>query len=79
MSQTTETKRGRGRPRPMEAVQRDAQVLALLRDQPLTRNEICELTGLHTSIVYLSLSRLRRQGKVSLGDGAAGKRPWSLV
>lgn len=79
MSQATEAKRGRGRPRPSEAIQRDKYILFLLKKESLTRNQLCELTGLDTSIVYLSLSRLRRQGKTRLEEGAAGRRLWTAV
>lgn len=77
MSQETQAYRGRGRPRPVEAIERDSQILSLLSEQPMTRNELCELTGLHTSIVYLSLSRLRLQGKTKLCQGRAGDRLWT--
>lgn len=77
MSQETQAYSGRGRPRPAEAIERDAAILSALHDQPMTRNELCELTGLRTSIVYLSLSRLRRQGKTRLCQGRAGDRLWT--
>ena len=72
-----ETKRRRGRPRPSEAVRRDETVLSLLKSAPHTRNQICQATGLATSIVYLSLDRLRRQGLVKLCQGPAADRLWS--
>lgn len=72
-----EAYRGRGRPRTVEAIERDELILSVLRRQPQTRNQICEITGLHTSIVYLSLSRLRRQGLTKLCQGRAGERLWS--
>jgi hypothetical protein len=77
MSQETEVKLGRGRPRPEEAIQRDASVLKLLKSGPLTRNQLRDATGLTGTIVYLSLSRLRREGKVKLCQGTAGNRVWS--
>ncbi len=78
MSQETGIRRGRGRPRPAEAIERDTSVLSLLKTGPLTRNQLCKATGLHTSIVYLSLSRLRRQGLVKLCQGPAADRMWSV-
>lgn len=78
MSQETQTEyQGRGRPRPEEAIQRDESVLELLKSGPLTRNQLRDATGLAPTIVYLSLSRLRRQGRVKLCQGAAGNRVWS--
>ena len=78
MSQETEVKLGRGRPRPEEAIQRDAMIRACLADLgPLTRNQLRDATGLTGTIVYLSLSRLRREGKVKLCQGTAGNRVWS--
>jgi DNA-binding MarR family transcriptional regulator len=78
MTQTTEDKRGRGRPRPLAAIERDAMLLALLRKGPKTRNQICKETGLATSIVYLSLDRLRKRDKVKLCQGPAAERLWSV-
>lgn len=78
MSQETETKLGRGRPRPQEAIQRDEMILHCLQDNgPLTRNQLRDGLGLEPTIVYLSLSRLRREGKVKLCQGTAGNRVWS--
>jgi len=73
-----ETKRGRGRPRPLVAIQRDAMILELLKKGPKTRNEICKETGLTTSIVYLSLDRLRKRDQVKLCQGPAAERLWSV-
>jgi hypothetical protein len=77
MSQETEVKLGRGRPRPEGTKQRDKSMLKLLRSGPLTRNQLRDATGLTGTIVYLSLSRLRREGKVKLCQGTAGNRVWS--
>lgn len=77
MPEQTQVKRRRGRPRPSEAVKRDGVILALLKKEPLTRNQLCARTGLATSIVYLSLDRLRRQGLVKLCQGPVADRLWS--
>jgi len=55
----------RGRPRPAETIRRDETILAMLQDNPdgLTRNDIAEEMGLNKSRTYLSLDRLRRDGK----------------
>lgn len=74
----TEVKRGRGRPRPSETMKRDEQIMELLRTGPRTRNQICKETGLTTSIVYLSLDRLRKRDQVRLCQGRAAERLWSV-
>lgn len=68
----------RGRPRPAETVERDAKILAMLRENPdgLLRNDIAEEMGLNKSKTYLSLDRLRRRGlaeKVSPENSQADK------
>lgn len=77
MPQQAEAKRERGRPRPAEAIQRDEWILNTLDGGPLTRNQLCKVTGLATSIVYLSLSRLRRRGLVKLCQGPSAERLWT--
>lgn len=63
----TQPKRPRGRPRPQEAIERDRTVLALLQDKgPMTRNQLCELTGVEQTKMYLCLDRLRKQGLTKL-------------
>lgn len=66
MTMTAAERAPRGRPRPAETIQRDRDVLDLLRDNPdgLTRNEVAEAMRLNTSRTYLSLNRLRVNGKV---------------
>lgn len=60
-----QAKRPRGRPRPLETVQRDAEVLRLLRASgPQTRNALAEALSEEKVKVYLSLGRLRREGLV---------------
>lgn len=70
----------RGRPRPEETIKRDERVLSLLREQPMSRNRIWEKLSLEESLspsqVWLSLDRLRREGKVKLCQGI-GERVWS--
>lgn len=58
---------GRGRPRPMEAIARDEAILKLLKRQrnPMTRNQIAETLQLPLGLVYLSLDRLRKEGKIN--------------
>ncbi len=80
MPQQTETttQRKRGRPRPVAAIRRDADIFRRLEAQPMTRNELVNQTGLSNSIVYLSLDRLRKQGRVKLCQGQAAERLWTV-
>lgn len=75
-----EIKRPRGRPRPQATIERDAAVLAHLRQNegPLSRNQIAENLGLSKSVAYLSLSRLRAAGQVrTCADTAGSSTVWS--
>lgn len=66
----------RGRPRPDSTIQRDEQVLAAIGTEGKTREDLATETGLTKSEVYLSLHRLRKQGKVErTRDG--GKHVWA--
>ncbi|MFH8805303.1 winged helix-turn-helix transcriptional regulator [Streptomyces sp. NPDC017936] len=64
MTVTAQERPARGRPRPQETIERDRQILDLLKDNPggLTRNDIAEMMGLEKVKTYLSLDRLRRDG-----------------
>jgi len=66
-----------GRPRPIETIERDRNILTLLRDGPLSRNQICERTNLPGMKVWLSLDRLRKTGQVKLCQGI-GERIWTV-
>lgn len=67
----------RGRPRPEETKQRDEQVLSALTE-PLTRASLATKIDMAPNDVYLSLWRLRRDGKVQrTRDG--GSHLWSRV
>lgn len=74
-----QVKRPRGRPRPQETIKRDARVLALLNEKgPQSRNEVAEALGLEKVLAYLSLDRLRRDGKVrTCADARPGSTLWS--
>jgi len=74
----TTTKRPRGRPRPIETIERDEKILKLLqRSGSFTRNQIAEALGLDTTITYLSLDRLRRQGRVRKCAGTGSNTLWT--
>lgn len=70
-------KRGRGRPRPQEVIDRDEVVFAALTE-PLAKSEIVEKTGLEPNEVYLSLWRLHKAERIQLGDGER-PRVWARV
>jgi hypothetical protein len=54
-----------GRGRPSNTIERDEKVLATLdaASEPLTRDQLAEAAGVPSNEVYLSLYRLRRDGK----------------
>ena len=54
---------GRGRPRPQETLDRDEKVFVAIIE-PKTRREIAAETGIDVKLVYLSLCRLRRAGRI---------------
>lgn len=57
-------KRGRGRPRPADTVNRDEQVFAALALAPRGREDLAREFGVNLNIIYMSLIRLRKQGRV---------------
>jgi Mn-dependent DtxR family transcriptional regulator len=60
-----EEKRGRGRPRPAATVERDELIFRTLHEQgPTGRQSLADMFGVNPNIVYLSLNRLRRAGRV---------------
>lgn len=72
-------KRGPGRPRIPEVIDRDNAVLTyLVNTGPAQVRVIAETTNYDKNKVYLSLWRLRKQGKVEYARAGA-KRMWSVV
>lgn len=59
----TEGTTRRGRPRPQDTIERDKQVYAKLLEGPATREQLAESLGAPPTHVYLSLYRLRRDGR----------------
>lgn len=55
-----------GRPRPASTVQRDEQVLAYVQASPVpvTKRQVMDALGLEENKAYLSLSRLRADGRL---------------
>lgn len=75
-------KKPRGRPRPPETIERDRRILALLNENgALTRNDLAELLGEEKVKVYLSLTRLRNDGRVRTcaANGQRGYMLWSTA
>lgn len=73
-------KRGRGRPRPDETVERDNVIMRSLEEagtDGLSRDALVEKLGgdIKPGLVYLSLYRLRKDGRVRSGR-ANGKHMW---
>lgn len=54
----------RGRPRPQDTIARDEKVLKALEGGAKSREELAAELGIESSHAYLSLFRLRKQGKV---------------
>lgn len=74
-------RRGRGRPRTRETIDRDEAVLNALRDGPKTREQLAADLGQPTSLVYLALWRLSHQKPakvVKTSDGGA-RHAWQLA
>lgn len=71
----------RGRPRPDAVIQRDNTVFDAIIG-PMTRKQVAERVGIPESHAYLSLLRLRNDGRVRLertGTGYAWSRVPSAV
>lgn len=77
---TPEAPRRRGRPRSPQTVERDERVLAALRvgDQ-LTKAQLVADLDLSPNMVYLSLWRLRREGRVVRESTASERHVWRLA
>lgn len=72
--------RRRGRPRSPETIERDAQVLTVLREQgPQTRDQLVERFQVKPSLVYLALWRLRRAGQVERTSDETARYVWRVV
>lgn len=73
-------RRGRGRPRPQEAIERDELVYAAVRDMngPATRETLATATGLDGGLIYLSLYRLRKSNRVTRTHDN-GQHVWVVV
>jgi len=66
-------RRGRGRPRARETLERDQQVFDALDAGPMTREQLAEKLNAPASLIYLALWRLSHQDPprvVKITDGA---------
>lgn len=54
----------RGRPRPIETIERDERIYELLAAESMSRGQLAQQTSLTTDLVALALGRLRRDGRV---------------
>jgi len=75
----TDTKT-RGRPRPQAVIDRDEAVFKIVASAGptgITNEEISEQTGLERNETYLSVFRLRKEGRVSRLEEDSGRtRRW---
>jgi hypothetical protein len=55
-----------GRPRAQDTIDRDKLIYDLVSRTGVTRNYIIGETGYTPKLVYLSLNRLKRQGRVAV-------------
>lgn len=61
----SETKRGRGRPRPSSTLERDEKVCEYLHyNGPTSRSALADHFGVNQNLIYLSLGRLRQADRV---------------
>lgn len=87
-AETTQEKRRPGRGRPEETIQRDAEVLAKIRELVtienekyrfgITRNDLAAELDMAPNVVYLSLFRLGRDGAIKRTTGGA-KATWATT
>jgi predicted Rossmann fold nucleotide-binding protein DprA/Smf involved in DNA uptake len=71
--------RRRGRPRSAHTVERDQRVLSALNDGPRTKEQLVAELSLAPQLVYLSLWRLRREGRVSRAATGTERHIWHIV
>lgn len=74
-----EAKGRRGRPRSEDALGRDNAVLAALGEGVKTREQLATEINQPGGLTYLSLYRLRKEGKVQRFEGEGVKRGWQLT
>ena len=79
-SEAPEAPRRRGRPRSPQTIERDERVLkALHASGQLTKEQLVSELQLEPNMVYLSLWRLRRAGRVVRESTTSERHVWRLV
>lgn len=75
----SEERKGRGRPRPEFTIERDEQIVSALGEHgSMSRVALSLSFGVNVNIIYLSLARLRKAGRVkTVRDGK--RHLWSTV
>lgn len=75
-----EPPRRRGRPRSPETIERDERVLSALRaGGQLTKEQLVTELGLAPNMIYLSLWRLRREGRVVRESTTSERHVWRVA
>lgn len=69
----------RGRPRSPETIDRDQKVMKLLVEAPRSREQLVEELAIRPQLVYLSLWRLRREGRVERVSDPTTRHLWRVV
>lgn len=77
MTEAAEDTRRRGRPRPQETLERDDRALASLREGAKTTEELAAALGVEKSIAYLSVYRLKRDGRIV--PATEGRNKWTVA
>lgn len=77
MSEDVATEPRRGRPRSQDTIDRDEAVLAAFPEDgsAITRKALAEATGQEENKIYLSLYRLKRDGRIQR-DRESGAHVW---
>lgn len=76
---TPEESTRRGRPRSQETLSRDESVVAALQTGSRTKEQLADELGIGPNLVYLSLWRLRRAGRVEKITDGDVRHSWRLT
>lgn len=78
-SEPAPERRGRGRPRSRETLARDEAVIAALQGGVKSREQLAQELNEPSSLIYLALWRLKRQGRVEKTTDVDARHAWHLV
>lgn len=67
------------RPRPLETIQRDEQVIDFLMDGPQTSNDVARRIDVPVSQARLALNRLKKERRVERCLGEDGTMMWRHI